>query len=102
MNKCIHNEHPRNCGICEDIHALQNRVDALEAAVKVMAQELATWRSMPHLDHIEGSYWADVANEHLMMIGGYLVDENTIAKQAVDAAVDALDGIDPMGRKDEP
>jgi hypothetical protein len=29
------------------------------------------------------------------------VDEKTIAKQAVDAAVDALDGIDPMGRKDE-
>lgn len=100
LEKCIHNEPARNCGICEDIHALQNRVDALEAAIKVMAQELATWRSMPHLDHIEGSYWADVANEHLMMIGGYLVDENTIAKQAVDAAVDALDGIDPMGRKD--
>jgi len=100
-NNCIHGEPSRNCGICEDIHALQNLVENLEAAIRVMAQELATWRSMPCLDHIESSYWADVANEHLMMIGGYLVDENTIAKQAVERAVDAMDGIDVMGRKDE-
>ena len=99
MNKCIHNEHPRNCGICEDIHALQNRVDALEAAIKVMAQELATWRSMPHLDHVEYSYWSDVADEQIMIINGCLVAKNTIAKQAVAAAMDALNGIDPMGRK---
>jgi len=28
--KCVHNEPVKNCGICEDIHALQNRVEYLE------------------------------------------------------------------------
>jgi hypothetical protein len=77
------------------------QIERLELAIRVMARELATWRSMPHLDQIEATYWADVANEHLMVIGGYLVDENPIAKSEVDAAVDALDGIDPMGHNKE-
>jgi hypothetical protein len=101
VSKCIHNEPARNCGICEDIHAFEGKIERLELAIRAMARELAVWRSLPHLDQIEATYWADVANEHLMVIGGYLVDENPIAKSEVDAAVDALDGIDPMGRNKE-
>ena len=71
----------------------RERCKNLEAAIQVMAQELATWRSMPHLDHVEYSYWADVANEHLMVIGGYSVNENIIAKQAVDKAKNQIGDI---------
>lgn len=94
QKRCVHNEPVKNCGICEDIHALQNRIELLESAVSAMATELAVWRSMPHLDHIFSSYWADIQKDDMMaLMTGYHVNENPIAQAAVDAAVDARDGL---------
>lgn len=75
MSKCIHNEPARNCGICEDIHALQNLVESLKIEKSVLRTELKAWRSMPHLDHIIGTYW-----EH----GEDYMDALTDAKQVTD------------------
>lgn len=44
MNKCIHNEHPRNCGICEDIHALENLVESLKIENSVLRNEVRAAR----------------------------------------------------------
>jgi hypothetical protein len=89
-----HDEIAKNCGICEDIHALQNRIELLESAVRAMAHELAVWRSMPHLDHIISSYWDDIQFEDIMaLMGGRLVNENQIARDAVNAAVNARNGL---------
>jgi hypothetical protein len=85
---CEHGEPAKNCGICEDIHALQNRIELLESAVRAMAHELAVWRSMPHLDHILSGYWADIQFEDMMaLMSGRLVNENQIARDAVNAAM---------------
>ena len=96
-NKCVHNEPAKNCGTCEDIHALQNRIELLESAVQATAYELAVWRSMPHLDHIMSGYWADIQFEDMMtLMSGRLVNENQIARDAVNAAVNARGGRTPQ------
>ena len=69
------------------------RID-LEQSIRVMAHELAVWRSMPHLDHIMSSYWADIQFEDMMaLMSGRLVNENQIARDAVNAAVNARNGL---------
>ena len=68
--------------------ALQNRIELLESAVRALAHELAVWRSMPHLDHIMDGYWADIQFEDMMTLtSGRLVNENQIARDAVNAAM---------------
>jgi hypothetical protein len=43
---------------------------------------------MPHLDHILSGYWADIQFEDMMaLMSGRLVNENQIARDAVNAAM---------------
>jgi hypothetical protein len=65
------------------IEALREAVAARDEAIRVLGEEVRAWRSMPHMDHILASYWADEPDDEIFIVSwGHAVDANPIARAA--------------------
>jgi hypothetical protein len=63
---------------------MKTHIAALEEAVRVLAEELAAFRTAPHLDNILASYWSDIDSQQDDLIRwGSDVDANIIAFKQV-------------------
>jgi len=36
LKKCVHGEVSKNCGICEDLHALESKIERCEEQIKIL------------------------------------------------------------------
>jgi hypothetical protein len=86
MERYIANANKAVAELQGEVSLLKNQLRVEREAKNVLAEELAAWRHMPHLDHIRDGYWADVPEGMDYLVRwGENVNANETAREAVKA-----------------